>query len=251
MLRSAMQFFTSIHTVPNVLRIFRPMSALFIIGSAIIAFISLHNTIRIPNRMLMKGSKYMYDCNLIKSRAQKMQDNLLPSLESTYLKMQMPMTPGMQMFPTPATPTAPIAPAAPTAPAAPVASATPTIPQPSPEQERTLPINPLLPRVLPVSPNITVPANPLLPPDYATTLDYESLQYLNGYLRTQIGKYVKAEFLVGSTNIAVKYGKLTGVGLNYILIENPATGDVSACDFYNIKFFTTHAHGDTAAEDKR
>lgn len=148
----------------------------------------------------------MYDCNLIKSRAQKMQDNLLPSLESTYLKMQMPVTPGVPAFSTPATP------------------------------------------IIPGSPNITVPANPLLPPNYATTLDYESLQYLNGYLRTQIGKYVEVEFLVGSTNIAVRYGKLTGVGLNYILIEDPATGDVSACDFYNIKFFTTHACGDAAAE---
>lgn len=171
-----------------------------------------------------------------------MQDNLLPSLESTYLKMQMPMTPGMPMFPTPAAPTAPIIPGTP---------ATPTIPLPSPEPEQTLPISPLPPKVLPVSPNITVPANPLLPPDYATTLDYESLQYLNGYLRTQIGKYVEVEFLVGSTNIAVKYGKLTGVGLNYILIEDPTTRDVSACDFYNIKFFTTHARGDAAAEDKR
>ncbi|HML38828.1 MAG TPA: hypothetical protein PKA19_15640 [Bacillota bacterium] len=161
----------------------------------------------------------MYDCNLIKSRAQKIQDNLLPSLESTYLKTQMPMAP--------------------------------TIPAPSPEPEQTLPINPMMPRTSPVSPGITVPANPLLPPDYATTLDYESLQYLNGYLRTQIGKYVEVEFLVGSTNIAVRHGKLTGVGLNYIIIEDPATGEVSACDFYNIKFFTTHALEDAAAEDKK
>jgi len=70
---------------------------------------------------------------------------------------------------------------------------------------------------------------------------------MNGYLRTQIGKYVEVEFLVGSTNILTRLGRLIGVGLNYILIEDLTTGDVSACDFYNIKFFKTNAHGDIPA----
>ncbi len=197
---------------------------------------------------------------MIKSRAQKMQDNLLPSLESTYQKLQMPSMPSLPVFPMPVLPTnpappappagsqgptAPSIPAAPTSPAAPVppgiprAPATPTLP----ESEQAFPVNPLLPRILPTSSTLTVPSNPLLPPQYATTLDYESLQYLNGYLRTQIGNYVEAEFLVGSTNITMRAGRLAGVGLNYILIEDLSTGDISACDFYNIKFFRTHAHG--------
>jgi hypothetical protein len=99
----------------------------------------------------------------------------------------------------------------------------------------------LLPRILPTSPNITVPANPLLPQAYSTVLDYESLQYLNGYLRTQIGKYVEAQFLFGSSNTTTRFGKLIGVGLNYILIEDVITGDVVACDFYNMKFVRTYA----------
>ena len=192
----------------------------------------------------------MYDCNLIKSRAQKMQDNLLPSLESTYQKLQMPAAPGLPLFPMPALPTNPMSPgqsAGPQGPTAPAAPAMPRIPgAPNapevPESEQAFPLNPLLPRILPPSPTLTVPANPLLPPQYATTLDYESLQYLNGYLRTQIGNYVEAEFLVGSTNITMRAGRLAAVGLNYILIEDLSTGDVSACDFYNIKFFRTHAH---------
>jgi hypothetical protein len=174
----------------------------------------------------------MYDCNLIKSRAQKMQENLLPSLEPLYQKLQMPTAPGLPVFPMPALPTNPPTPA-PEAPAV-------------PESEQAFPINPLLPRILPTSSTLTVPANPLLPAQFATTLDYESLQYLNGYLRTQIGKYVEAEFLVGSTNITMRSGRLAGVGLNYILIEELSTGDVSACDFYNIKFFRSHSHNDTS-----
>lgn len=238
----------------------------------------------------------MYDCNLIKSRAQKMQDFQLPSLESTYSYMQMPMTPGMPTFPMPIlpkTPTTPMAPAVPisptapttpaapttprttpipnplmpprseptapvypTTPAAPTAPAnptvpavpttparpvTPTFPPAPPEAEQGIQINPLLPKVLPASPNISVPPNPLLPPAYASILDYESLQYLNGYLRTQIGNNVEAEFLVGSSNMTIRYGKLIGVGLNYILIEDLITGDVNACDFYNLKFIRTHS----------
>lgn len=191
----------------------------------------------------------MYDCNLLKSRAQKMQDYQLPSLESTYSRMQTPMTPGMPSFPMPALPTTPITPGAPPiSPALPTPAAParpmPTFPPAPPESERAFPLSPLLPRILPEAPNITVPANPLLPQAYATVLDYESLQYLNGYLRTQIGHYVEVDFLVGSTNIVSRSGRLVGVGLNYILVEEISTRDITACDFYNIKFFKTHAHGD-------
>jgi len=157
----------------------------------------------------------MYDCNLLKSRAQKIQEYQLPSLESALQKMQTPVNPGAPMTPS-------------------------TLDGP----KQAFPANPLLPRILPPSTTLTVPANPLLPAEFATTIDYESLQYLNGYLRTQIGNYVEANFLVGSTNVTVVFGRLVGVGLNYILIEDSATRDVVACDFYNLKFFRTHAHND-------
>lgn len=163
----------------------------------------------------------MFDCNLIKSREQKMRDILLPSLESTYQKTQMPrITPR----PNPLMP-----PDFPVAPAAPAPSPAP------PETELDFPASPVLPGAPAVSPGITVPQNPLLPPG-SNVMDYEGLQYLNGYLRTQINKNVQVEFLVGSSNILTRNGTLVGVGLNYILLEDPVTGDVSACDFYNIKF---------------
>lgn len=64
----------------------------------------------------------------------------------------------------------------------------------------------------------------------------ESIQYLNGFIRTQIGRRVEVEFLIGSNSTAVKEGYLLGVGANYILLNESYTNDLLACDFYNIKF---------------
>ena len=64
----------------------------------------------------------------------------------------------------------------------------------------------------------------------------ESIQYLNGFIRTQIGRRVSIDFLIGSNNIETKSGYLLAVAANYILINELDTNDVTACDFYNIKF---------------
>lgn len=71
-----------------------------------------------------------------------------------------------------------------------------------------------------------------------TAVNLESLQYLNGFLLTQIGKKVMVEFLIGSNMIEEKTGTLVGVGANYILISEFPSGNVLACDFYSIKFIT-------------
>lgn len=64
----------------------------------------------------------------------------------------------------------------------------------------------------------------------------ESIQYLNGFIRTQIGRRVTIDFLIGSNTIESKSGYLLAVAANYILINELDTDDVTACDFYNIKF---------------
>ncbi len=64
----------------------------------------------------------------------------------------------------------------------------------------------------------------------------ESIQFLNGFIRTQIGRRVSIDFLVGSNQIVTKNGFLVGVATNYILINELDTNDITACDFYNIKF---------------
>lgn len=64
----------------------------------------------------------------------------------------------------------------------------------------------------------------------------ESIQYLNGFIRTQIGRRVQIQFLMGNSDLVEKDGFLLGVGANYILLNEIGTNDITACDFYNIKF---------------
>lgn len=64
----------------------------------------------------------------------------------------------------------------------------------------------------------------------------ESIQYLNGFMRTQIGRRIELQMLVGSDTLVTKEGFLLGIGANYILINEIGTNDLTSCDFYNIKF---------------
>ena len=96
------------------------------------------------------------------------------------------------------------------------------------------------PRVLPASPQFAVPNNPLLPPQYSEILDYNSLQYMNGVFRTQIGKYVKVNQLVGSNNIQEHDGFLIGVGINYIVLQEYDNNNIMFIDFYGIKNMYTY-----------
>lgn len=64
----------------------------------------------------------------------------------------------------------------------------------------------------------------------------ESIQYLNGFMRTQIGRRIELQMLVGSDTVVTKEGYLLGIGANFILINELGTNDITSCDFYNIKF---------------
>ena len=64
----------------------------------------------------------------------------------------------------------------------------------------------------------------------------DSVQYLNGLIRTQIGRRASIDFLLGTSGTVTKDGYILGVGANYILINELDTNDITACDFYNIKF---------------
>ena len=61
-------------------------------------------------------------------------------------------------------------------------------------------------------------------------------EYTQGYLRTQIGKRVKVEFLIGTSMQMDRDGVLVDVGISYIIINETDTDDLVLCDIYSIKF---------------
>ena len=86
------------------------------------------------------------------------------------------------------------------------------------------------------SPSFNVPSHPMVPPEYEQTIDYDSIQYMNGFLRTQIGRYVRVEQLIGSGNTEERFGFLVGVGNNYLLLQDISNGNILVVDFYSVKF---------------
>jgi len=64
-----------------------------------------------------------------------------------------------------------------------------------------------------------------------------STMYIPGFLRSQIGKLVRVEFLIGTNGPMVdRTGILLGVGASYILLRPVNSDDILMCDLYSIKF---------------
>lgn len=61
-------------------------------------------------------------------------------------------------------------------------------------------------------------------------------QYLNGALRTQIGKRITVSYLIGTNTFMDRTGTLLSVGANYIVMQEADTNDILFSDFYSIKF---------------
>lgn len=85
----------------------------------------------------------------------------------------------------------------------------------------------------------TMPTNiasiPLAINQFGATPDTDVL-YTQGYLRTQIGRRVKVEFLIGTNMLVDREGTLVDVGISYIIINEVETDDLLLCDIYSIKF---------------
>ena len=74
-----------------------------------------------------------------------------------------------------------------------------------------------------------------MPDEYSELLDYNSIQYMNGIFRTQIGRYVRVQQLVGSNTTEDQEGFLIGVGINYIILQDYSDGNIRIIDIYGIK----------------
>ncbi len=77
---------------------------------------------------------------------------------------------------------------------------------------------------------------PLTPFNQPIPVTTESTLYINGFLRTMIGRKVTVEFLIGTNTFTDRTGVLLAVGANYIVINEVETDDILICDFFSIKF---------------
>lgn len=63
-----------------------------------------------------------------------------------------------------------------------------------------------------------------------------NILYNQGWLTTQIGKYIKVEFLIGTGMWIDREGILKEVGISYFVIEETGSNDIIMCDIYSVKF---------------
>lgn len=65
--------------------------------------------------------------------------------------------------------------------------------------------------------------------------------YTPGFLRSQIGKLMRVEFLIGTNNMVDRIGFLEEVGASYILLRSFEGDSLIYADIYAIKFITISA----------
>ena len=67
---------------------------------------------------------------------------------------------------------------------------------------------------------------------------FTNIVYTPAFLKTQIGKLMSVEFLIGTNNIVNKIGFLEDVGESYILLKSFEGNSLIYADLNSIKFIT-------------
>ena len=67
--------------------------------------------------------------------------------------------------------------------------------------------------------------------------------YTPAFLREQIGRLMRVEFLIGTNNMVDRIGILEDVGASYILLRSFENDSLVYCDIYSIKFITISTSG--------
>ncbi len=62
-------------------------------------------------------------------------------------------------------------------------------------------------------------------------------------LRNNEGQYCIIDFLIGTDNLVQREGILYDVGVSFIVLYDPRSGDYIVCDLYAIKFVTFASSG--------
>ncbi|MDD2217090.1 MAG: hypothetical protein PHX63_01505 [Eubacteriales bacterium] len=125
---------------------------------------------------------------------------------------------------------------------------------PAPESSRARPVSPT-PNIVPPqgsnnqigenisdptrsaedTPRFLVPQSPLTPEGYNETVDFNQIQYLQGFYQTQIGHLVRVEHIMGTSVVQTDIGFLVGVGVNYLVLQSADSPNITILDMYSIK----------------
>jgi len=65
-----------------------------------------------------------------------------------------------------------------------------------------------------------------------------SVDYIPGYLASNIGRNVRAEFILGTSQFTDKTGVLVDVGINYFVLQDINSRAYIMCDLYSVRFVT-------------
>lgn len=84
-------------------------------------------------------------------------------------------------------------------------------------------------------PYVTIPQTPMTPQDFTETIDITDTQNYLGFLRTQIGRYMRIEQLMGSSQVESRYGFLVGIGSNFIILQEITSGNIMVVDLFTIR----------------
>ena len=79
---------------------------------------------------------------------------------------------------------------------------------------------------------------PVVPSSEQPPATVQSTMFTPGFLKTQIGRRMRVEFLIGTGALLDRTGTLVGVGASYILLRMIDSDDIMLCDIYSIKFVT-------------
>lgn len=90
----------------------------------------------------------------------------------------------------------------------------------------------------PATPASTLPIGGTQPGWTNMPATLESPFFTPGFLRTQIGRRVRVEFLIGTNGTTDRSGTLLAVGSSYIVIQPFESDDMMMCDLFAIKFVT-------------
>lgn len=62
--------------------------------------------------------------------------------------------------------------------------------------------------------------------------------YIPYFLSSNIGKIIRAEFIIGNSQYFDKVGRLVEVGFNYFVLDDINFNQMIMCDLYSVKFVT-------------